>query len=662
MLIKSIELFNFRQFKDKVKIEFACDKEKNVTVVMGDNGTGKTTLAQAFLWVLYGYTDFKEKRVLNKVAQEEALPNDEIITRVDLNIELDGIDYKITRKQLFIKKNTRIQDQQAKLEISYEENLKTQYIKSSDCIYFVKDILPEQLSKFFIFSGERIDNMSLEIQKGRSKEFGDTVRNLVGLNTIMNALNHLGDRGGTTTVLGRYEKKIDDTASVEVLRLNRDIDNLENKIRSIENVLVDLNDEVENYNKKRLELKDEILKFAPQEELKRQYRILEKEIHLLEKEKANTIKRFFNYLNTNGLSYFQLPAFRSCYEELDGVSKVDKGIPNIHANTIQHLIKKGTCICGNKIEAEELKNLADLLEYLPPKSLGTMINSFNKYLHNSSTTSKSFFEMEDATFKRLRTIRKEIEDKLEESSKIYNRMIDLTGLNSLKSEQEHYEKLYREKKNEIDLKNQQVGSLKTQLKNTIAKKEDYITIDESNRKYITYRNYARKLYEKLNKDYEIQEKETRQVLEGKINNIFENILDGGLSLSVDENYNISIKVEDLKDNNENIERSTAQNYSVIFAFIAGIIDMAKEKGANNGVKEFSKAEVYPLIMDAPLSAFDKKRIRNICNTLPKIANQSIFFIKDTDGEVAEEYLERYIGKRYEITRDSYLVSYIKGRE
>ena len=214
MLIKSIELFNFRQFKDKVKIEFACDKEKNVTVVMGDNGTGKTTLAQAFLWVLYGYTDFKEKRVLNKVAQEEALPNDEITTRVDLNIELDGIDYKITRKQLFIKKNTRIQDQQAKLEISYEENLKTKYIKSSDCIYFVKDILPEQLSKFFIFSGERIDNMSLEIQKGRSKEFGDTVRNLVGLNTIMNALNHLGDRGGTTTVLGRYEKKIDDTASV----------------------------------------------------------------------------------------------------------------------------------------------------------------------------------------------------------------------------------------------------------------------------------------------------------------------------------------------------------------------------------------------------------------------------------------------------------------
>lgn len=284
MLIKSIELFNFRQFI-KAEIEFACDKDKNVTVVMGNNGTGKTTLAQAFLWVLYGYTDFKEKRVLNKMAQEEALPNDEITTRVDLNVELDGIDYKITRKQLFIKKNTRIQEQQAKLEISYEEDLKTKYIKSSDCIYFIKDILPEQLSKFFIFSGERIDNMSLEIQKGRSREFSDTVRNLVGLNTIMNTLNHLGGRGGTTTVLGRYEKRIDDTASVEVLRLNREIETLERKINSIEKVLVDLDDEIENYNRKRSELKDEVLKFAPQEELKKEYKILEKKSIYLRKKK-----------------------------------------------------------------------------------------------------------------------------------------------------------------------------------------------------------------------------------------------------------------------------------------------------------------------------------------------------------------------------------------
>ena len=42
------------RYKGQYKIEFSCDAEKNVTVVMGDNTFGKTTLAQAFRWGLYG--------------------------------------------------------------------------------------------------------------------------------------------------------------------------------------------------------------------------------------------------------------------------------------------------------------------------------------------------------------------------------------------------------------------------------------------------------------------------------------------------------------------------------------------------------------------------------------------------------------------------------
>ena len=43
MIVRKIELKNFRQYIDTT-IEFSTDKEKNITLVMGDNGTGKTTL------------------------------------------------------------------------------------------------------------------------------------------------------------------------------------------------------------------------------------------------------------------------------------------------------------------------------------------------------------------------------------------------------------------------------------------------------------------------------------------------------------------------------------------------------------------------------------------------------------------------------------------
>ena len=64
MIIKSITLKNFRQYQD-AKIEFSTDPEKNITIIMGDNGTGKTTLAQAFQWALYGTTEFQISEVIN---------------------------------------------------------------------------------------------------------------------------------------------------------------------------------------------------------------------------------------------------------------------------------------------------------------------------------------------------------------------------------------------------------------------------------------------------------------------------------------------------------------------------------------------------------------------------------------------------------------------
>ena len=48
MLLQSIKLENFRQFRNE-SIDFADGSDgKNVTIIIGENGTGKTTFAQAF--------------------------------------------------------------------------------------------------------------------------------------------------------------------------------------------------------------------------------------------------------------------------------------------------------------------------------------------------------------------------------------------------------------------------------------------------------------------------------------------------------------------------------------------------------------------------------------------------------------------------------------
>jgi DNA sulfur modification protein DndD len=60
LVIKSIALNNFRQYKgEQPPILFSTTKDKNVTVILGINTSGKTTLIQAFKWCLYEKVKYK---------------------------------------------------------------------------------------------------------------------------------------------------------------------------------------------------------------------------------------------------------------------------------------------------------------------------------------------------------------------------------------------------------------------------------------------------------------------------------------------------------------------------------------------------------------------------------------------------------------------------
>ena len=54
MLIKSIRLSNFRLYRGKNEISFSFDKDKNIYLIAGENGFGKTTFLLSLLWCLYG--------------------------------------------------------------------------------------------------------------------------------------------------------------------------------------------------------------------------------------------------------------------------------------------------------------------------------------------------------------------------------------------------------------------------------------------------------------------------------------------------------------------------------------------------------------------------------------------------------------------------------
>ena len=184
--------------------------------------------------------------------------------------------------------------------------------------------------------------------------------------------------------------------------------------------------------------------------------------------------------------------------------------------------------------------------------------------------------------------------------------------------------------------------------------EELALLDDKNKKIEAYKDYAERIVRELREFYNDSEAKIREKLENTINNIFKTIYEGGLSLTIDEKYHISVYANDFDGD---VETSTAQSISVIFAFITGVIQLAREnRTAEDEEAKLLSSEPYPLVMDAPLSAFDKRRIKTVCTTLPTVADQVIIFIKDTDGDLAEEYMGDYIGSRHRLEKQNEFIT------
>lgn len=645
MKIEYIELENFRQFKE-AKINFSTDDEKNVTILMGNNGSGKTTLAQAFSWCLYGETSFKVKDLLNKNKENELENYLSCYIKVRISLEHSGKKYLIERKQAWQKRNKRINKESPEVMVLVKnKNGETKTIKESlACENEIKNILPPELSKYFFFDGERIEKMSKEVQGGkRADTFAEAVRGLLGLNVIASAIEHLGN--GKRSVIGEYEEKFSQGNNEKLVKNTKILIDLKEKKVIQEKSLKENAQEkareeelVKEYNEKLKEY-EESAKF---QKIREKYI---KERMEAEKRKDEKIKSLIKDFNKYYYSYFLQYLLTDAIEKLEkfNFEKEKILIPGINMELINYLIDEKVCICGRKIfdKGEEYQKLLELKKYLEKSTnyniksaVGNFIlknkNKYNSSLYENIMEKNQYINDEQRTIDSKEESISNIDKKLsgKDVEKTINEIArSLTfSENRIKQLDKEKEKIFKE-----------IGEIETKIKLYDNIIKNLTSKDEENKKIELYRSYATQARNYLNEIKLLNEEELRESLEEKINNIFKMIYEGGLSLDLDENYGIRIHAS-----NQETETSTAQSISVILAFISGIIELAREY-QNNEKKELA-SEPYPLVMDAPLSAFDKLRIKNVCKILPNIAEQVIIFIKDTDGDLARENLASKIGK------------------
>lgn len=653
MLIKSLKMQNFRQFKGITAVDFSCDPTQNVTIILGDNTFGKTTLLQAFNWCFYETVIFDNNpNFLLNLEIANGMNNGESETvSVEICIIHNGVDYVITRSQLYTCTNSKVCGaKKAQVKVSYKQkDGQTESVRATAVQKVIENILPHDLSTYFFFDTERVRSISTR------KDVADAVKGLLGLSIMDTAIKHIGTKGNKKTVLGKLYSSMDLDGDKKARRALDMIQSSEAKREAIKKQLETCNSQIKQYEARKEQLDRTLRDNQTTTTLQKKKEDLEHRLTADMTSLKSTTSLFFKEFSKGSLQLYAQPLLGRASDFLAAIKIDDKGIRDLTAPTILELLKRGRCICGAELSEgnNAYNHLMEELNYVPPESIGNTVRHYREKLASFSRNADYTFDSLKSRYQeiyRLKIRIQEWEDELADISvqikgkdsmkKYETELLDVKGrLRDLNSKKEHLIRDDATQKNEIERYKKVYDSL--------------IAVSGKNKETMLLIQYAEEILDWLSNTYKEKESFIRDELETKVNHIFEQMYHGHRRVSIDTKYQVTL-LTTIDDKEVAAGESEGSNRVKSFAFIAGLVALAKEKLiANAGEEGFNlSSEPYPLVMDAPFSNADEIHTTNISKILPEIAEQVIMFVMQKDWRYAELVMASHVGKQYQLKKHS----------
>ena len=195
MTIKEIELYNFRIYKGENKIDLTPEGKKNIFIVSGRNGFGKTTFLMSMVWCLYGRNmqevdDLYKKEIeeqggyskyiassLNRLARNEEDYNFHVsIKFVDVNIpEVPCKEIVVTRSYNALTSTS----EEVEIMIDGYPNETAKEVGPE--IFIREFIMPIEIAKFFFFDAEKIVNLANVTTNEQRKRLSQAYSEVLGI-------------------------------------------------------------------------------------------------------------------------------------------------------------------------------------------------------------------------------------------------------------------------------------------------------------------------------------------------------------------------------------------------------------------------------------------------------------------------------------------------
>ena len=272
MKFSNIEINNFRQYYNSVNIDLTTSSDKNIIIIGGKNGYGKTNFLLSIVWCLYGdkisqidenfkkeiqkeknYSSFMQQSI-NWTAKRENKTNFSVnifITEIELpelrtlSSNTESVIIERTFDVATMNETLSIIDAVSKIEIFDDE---------SDKINFINDyIIPIDAAKFVFFDAEKIGEIANLSIKEEGSFINDALGKILGLDNFETLIddvefyiNNLKKEGATKNLQELIANKENEIriSEIDIEKFEeenaeklKEIDDLKKKIREYDNLI-----------------------------------------------------------------------------------------------------------------------------------------------------------------------------------------------------------------------------------------------------------------------------------------------------------------------------------------------------------------------------------------------------------------------------------------